>query len=115
MFETIRYSVRQFLDDVKVLMANDHPPPWESVWPDYMKKDTEPHCKCEDKVKDRDYYIEEWFDKSDRKVKYSVYKILRSSTSPGKRYPYGSYDNLNEATRILRLARKYEKPIIHYY
>ena len=116
MFETIRYSIRQFLDDVKVLMTNDHQPYWEPVWPDYTPKDAEPHCECEDKVKDIGLYIEEWFDKGDRKVKYSVYETIWTHIKGNyQKYPRGTFCTLDEARWFIRNLKKYKKPIIHRY
>ncbi len=108
MFERILNLIDDFLYDFRTLLSNDHRE-WESFTVEW------PPCQCEEKneVKDTDFYIEEWFDSEEKKVKFTVYKNL-SGPSSGMKFCCGSFDTFNEAKDVLNNLRKYKKPIIHH-
>ena len=114
MFEKIWYLIDDFLYDVRTLLSNDRRK-WEHLTFELTDIAIDPPCKCEEKneVKDTDFYIEEWFDSKERKVKFSVYKNL-SGAALGKKFCCGSFDTFSEAKEVLVTLRKYKKPIIYY-
>lgn len=108
MLERIWNLIDDFLYDIRPLLSKD-PREWESLTIELPHIDSP--CKCE--VKDTDFYIEEWFNSREKKVKFTVYKNLPHSTL-GRKFCCGSFDTLKEAKEVLHKERKYKKPIIHY-
>lgn len=110
--QNIWYWFEDFLYDIKTLMSNDHDK-FESLT---FEMDDMP-CKCEKQPEslDTDFYIEEWFDSKEKKVKFTVYKNLFNSTVLRRKHCCGSFDNLTEAKAHLNNERKYKTPIIHRY
>lgn len=115
MFKNISNSIGDFLEDIRFLLTNDWDK-WENL--KYEMEYSDLPCKCEEKneVKDTDFYIEEWFDSKERKVKFTVYmnSYFPSSTTINCKHFCGSFDTFSEAKEILFILRKYKKPIIHY-
>lgn len=103
--KNIWYWFEDFLEGIKTLMSNDNN--WEIVTFEMAP------CKCEKQpeILDTDFFIEEWFDSKERKVKFSVMK----NTFIGDKFNCGSFDTLTEAKEHLNLLRKYKTPIIHRY
>jgi hypothetical protein len=109
--QNIWYWFEDFLYDIKTLLTNDTNK-WENLT--YEMNDIDKHCKCEKQTEllDTDFYIEEWFDSKEKKVKFTVYKNLLNAAL-GSKYCCGSFYNLTEAKEHLNNERKYKTPIIH--
>lgn len=116
MIRKIFNSICDFFDDVKNLFTNDEYVSLEK----YNYSYSLPKDEFKSEVVNADFYIEEWFDHREQKVKFTVYKknIFRITYDPTtgdyRNFNCGTFDTLDEAREVLKQLKKYKKPIIHY-